>query len=143
MTPFTRMRTRRGVSPILAVALMIAVVVAISLIVYAWASGATSKNTVNKSSEAEQVIAEQVTLDTTSLVVYLRNKSTFNVYVDSIYINNELMASSVYVELRGDAVTPVNLTEVISSHGGSCTFHGGDRVLLVTLQGTQIFFCVK
>ncbi len=135
-----RARQQKAVSPIIGVVLMIAVALSISVIVFIWASGLASKHATADSADTEQIVIEQVTLNTTNLTVYLRNKNKFDVIVDTVYVNDRLEATKLDAKLEGDSVTPIDLTSLLSSHGGNGSFNKGDRVTLVTMRGTQIKF---
>jgi flagellin-like protein len=133
-------RKEKGVSPVIASVLMIAVAVSITIIVYAWSSGFMSSRSTQESAQTEKIIVENINLSGTNLTVYLRNKMEFNVYLDAVYVNGQLRVKSIYTRVSAKTVTPVDLTSVVSSHGGNGTFHSGDRVNLVTLRGTQLRF---
>lgn len=125
---------KKGVSPVIAVVLMIAVAVAIAVIVYAWASGFTSEKTGAESAEAEQLVLENQNLSGTTLVVYLRNATSTGATLDAEYKDGALLNSGIGTTVAADAVTQITL---------SGTYSVGQEVTLVTEEGTQIKFKVR
>jgi flagellin-like protein len=131
---------KKGVSPVIAVVLMIAVAVAIAVIVYAWASGFTSGKTEVESGGVEQLILESQKLSGTALIVHIRNELNTAAVLDAVYHNGDLIAKDIVYPIYSvmPPVTELNLTDV---SGGA--FLAGDDVMLVTEEGTQIKFKVK
>jgi flagellin-like protein len=135
--------TRKGVSPVIAVVLMIAVAVSIAVIVYAWSTGFISKRSSVESAEVEKLVVENMSLSGTSLTLYLRNQVHLGCVLDTIYVNGQMRASDCDVSLPSAQLIQLDITSIINSHGGDGTFTIGDQVQLVTLRGTQIRFQVK
>lgn len=131
------LKKRKGVSPVIAVVLMIAVAVAIAVIVYAWASGFTSEKTGAESAEAEQLVLEEQRYSAGNLTVYLRNATSTLATLDTVYINGMLF-DVANTDITGDTVTELALHTLTGQ-----TFSAGDDVTLVTEEGTQIKFKVK
>jgi len=129
-----RLNKKKGVSPVIAVVLMIAVAVAIAVIVYAWASGFTSQKTGAESAEAEQIVLESQDLSSTTLTVYLRNATSTGAILDAEYQDGTLIAQGIGTQIVANSVTQVVL---------SGAYAVGDEVTLVTREGTQIKFKVK
>lgn len=134
---------KKGVSPVIAVVLMIAVAVAIAVIVYAWSSGFISKRSSVESAEVEKLVVEQMDLSGTSLTLYVRNQIHLGGVLDSIYVNGVLRANDCNVSLPSTQLIQLDLSTIIASQGGNNAFYVGDQVQLVTLRGTQIKFQVK
>ena len=131
---------KKGVSPVIAVVLMIAVAVAIAVIVYAWASGFTSEKTGVESGGAEQLILESQRLSGTALIVHIRNELNTAAVLDAVYLNGDLLASNIVYSIYS-VMPPVTEVDLTAITGG--TFSAGDDVMLVTEEGTQIKFKVK
>jgi flagellin-like protein len=129
-----RLNKKKGVSPVIAVVLMIAVAVAIAVIVYAWASGFTSQKTGAESAEAEQLVLEEQDLSNNALTVYIRNATSTGATLDAEYKNGVLQTSGIGTTITANTVTTLTLTG---------TYVIGDEVTLVTKEGTQIKFKVK
>lgn len=137
------LREKRGVSPVIAVVLMIAVAVAISVILFAWSSGFVSERSSIESAESEQLVVEEMRISGTSLTVFIRNKSFASAFLDSIYVNGQLRASGVNQHIDGKAVTELPISQIIQSHGGDGTIYDGDQIQLVTKRSTQLRFKAK
>jgi flagellin-like protein len=85
---------KKGVSPVIAVVLMVAVAVALAVIIYAWASGYITGETGKASSTTSfGLISEEKIMDaSTQYQVFMRNTSipvenagtAFDLYVDGI-----------------------------------------------------------
>ncbi len=143
MIDYNLLGRRRGVSPVIAVVLMIAVAVAIAVIVFAWSSGFVSKRSSSESAESEQLIVESMRLSGTTLTIYVRNKTQLVAILDSIYVDAEMRGANLSENIPADGVTELNISSILSSNGGDGNFHAGDQVQLVTRRGTQIRFRVK
>jgi flagellin-like protein len=129
---------KRGVSPVIAVVLMIAVAVAIAVIVYAWASGFASEKTGAEGAEAEQMILESQKISGGALYVYLRNATSTVAVVDTVYKNGVLVGSNLGITLNPNEVTEIDVTSETSTQ-----FQAGDEVMIVTEEGTQLKFIAK
>lgn len=136
MINVTQIKKKKGVSPVIAVVLMIAVAVAITVVVFAWSSGFVSKHSTEESADAEMLHIEVQNLSGTSLTVYVRNEINLVAIVDAVYFNYQLVGSGLDWKIDPRAVTPLDL----SSLGN---VNPGDHVMIVTERGTQIKFRVK
>ncbi|MBU6997616.1 MAG: hypothetical protein HXS41_08825 [Theionarchaea archaeon] len=143
MTTCRWIAEKRGTSPVIAVVLMIAVAVAISVIVYAWSSGFISQKNTQEATSAESLVLEVMRLSGTNLTVHIRNHEPSNIYLDAVYVDGELRACTIGCKLVSNSVTLVDLTSLVGSKGGDGAFLEGNRVKLVTARGTQIQFVVK
>jgi len=137
------LKEKKGVSPVIAVVLMIAVAVAISIIVYAWSSGFVSERSQTKAAESEQLIVEGISTSGVNLTVYVRNKSFATAYLDSIYVNGQLRANNVNQQVHANGVTQLDISAIIQAHGGDGTVNAGDQIQLVTKRSTRLQFKVK
>ena len=136
MDILTKLEKEKGVSPVIAVVLMIAVAVAIAVIVYAWASGFTTEKTGAEAAITEQLIVESQKLSGGALDLYIRNTTSTAAILDTVYINGELIASSLGVELVADGVTEVDLQALTGVTIDAD--NDVENILLVTKEGTQI-----
>jgi flagellin-like protein len=134
---------KKGVSPVIAVVLMIAVAVSIAVIVYAWSTGFISKRSSVESAEVEKLVIENMNLSGTSLTLYVRNQAHLGCVLDTIYVNGQMRANDCNVSLPSTQLIQLDLTSIVNSRGGDGTFIIGDQVQMVTLRGTQINFQVK
>ncbi|MEM3382117.1 MAG: archaellin/type IV pilin N-terminal domain-containing protein [Candidatus Bathyarchaeia archaeon] len=82
---------KRGVSPVIAVLLMVAIAVAASILVYVWSMGLIGTLTTGGGQQLkEQVILEAYNWKTTStLELYLRNVGNSEVVVDAVYVSGQ------------------------------------------------------
>ncbi|MEM3528068.1 MAG: archaellin/type IV pilin N-terminal domain-containing protein [Candidatus Bathyarchaeia archaeon] len=81
---------RRGVSPVIAVLLMVAIAVAASILVYVWSMGLIGTLTTGGGQQLkEQVILEAYKWNGTTgpLDLYLRNVGNSEVVVDAVYVS--------------------------------------------------------
>lgn len=129
-------KRRKGVSPVIAVVLMVAVAVAIAVIVFAWSSGFVSQRSTEESADAEMLVLEAQSLSGTSLTVYVRNDISLTAIVDAVYFDHQLVGNNLGWQLPADSLTTLDL----SSFGA---VNPGDHVMIVTERGTQIKFRVK
>jgi len=113
---------KKGVSPVIAVLLMIAIAVAAAILVYVWSMGLIGTLTTG----GGQQVREQVILDSYrwpasgTLTLYLRNVGSAEVEVDAIYIagNSTTIAGTKVLPVQGPAqeitVTPPGGTSYTS-----------------------------
>ena len=140
MNIFKWLVEEKGVSPVIAVVLMIAVAVAIAVVVYAWASGFTSEKTGAETAEAEQLVLESQNLSGGALYVYIRNATSTVAVLDAVYRDGVLIGTNIAYSIYSvnPRVTELDLNAITGE-----TFSAGDDVTLVTEEGTQIMFRVK
>jgi len=90
-------KTRKGVSPVIAVLLLIAIAVATGILVYVWVTGLAG--TLQQS--GGQQVTEQVELlaydwsSTDTLTLHLKNTGGIDVVIEKVYIDGEDVSSSV------------------------------------------------
>ena len=103
---------KKGVSPVIAVVLMVAVAVALAVIIYAWASGYITGETGKASSTTSYALIseEKRSLGINSLIyqVYMRNTSIPVENAASafdIYVNGVLSATSTFILTEEAATT--------------------------------------
>lgn len=143
MIDLKQMKGKKAVSPVIAVVLMIAVAVSITVVIFAWASGFVGGHATAESPDAEQIILEEMSRSGTNVTVYLRNMESSSIYLDTVYVNGQLRATNISTSISANGVSLLDLSAIISASGGDGTFYVGDQVQLVTVNGTQIRFLVK
>jgi flagellin-like protein len=87
-------RSKKGVSDVIAVLLMIAIAVAASLIAYAWVMGYLG-GTTNKVGNSINIQSMYYTLPTT-LTVYVQNIGSSPVTLSTVYVNGVLDPSATF-----------------------------------------------
>jgi len=146
------LRNKKGVSPVIAVVLMIVVAVAISLVVYVWASGFVSEKTGAETKAGDYSFLVE-TRDATTTGVNIRNTGTdisfgtdFTSEFD-LYVNDALDSSLVDGDVtehgstadtweKGEVIT----IDLITNVGASA----GDKIKLVHKEsGTPIVFTLE
>ena len=97
---------RKGVSPVIAVLLMIAIAVAASILVYVWSMGLIGTLQAGGGEQtAEQVIMEAYSWNSTDLTLYLKNVGTADVVVDAIYVGGTQITTTETLTVLGPSVT--------------------------------------
>ena len=129
-------KRKKGVSPLIAATLMIAMAIAVAIIVYTWASGFVSLKTGAESMDVEQVTVEMQDLSAGVLNIYLRNHTATVVIVDAVYVNGHLCCSGANIVVSEGVV----LTEICAQCPACCPINSGDDIMVVLKGGTQIKF---
>jgi len=129
---------KKGVSPVIAVLLMIAIAVAAAILVYVWSMGLIGTLTSGGGTQ----VREQIIMDaydwktqTGTLVMFLRNVGSTDVVVDAIYIGGQPISSGMDQTLQLQTVVSVPLgatgtytpgvaytAKIITKTGGVFTF---------------------
>ena len=152
------MRNKKGVSPVIAVVLMIVVAVAISLVVYVWASGFVSEKTGAETKAGDySFLVETKAVDNTNI----RNTGNDITFGDGsagtvdvsgflaqfdVYKNNALQDStslgSTSFTLQNSSTDRIwDKGEVLTIDFDSSAFSAGDKIKLVHKEsGTPIVF---
>ena len=129
---------KKGVSPVIAVLLMIAIAVAASILVYVWSMGLIGTLTTGGGSQTrEQVIVDAYAWNATGdMTLYLRNVGSAEVILDAVYVGGNVastdMASTLPVlgPVETVVVTPTGTytsgvaytVKAITKTGGVFTF---------------------
>jgi hypothetical protein len=129
------LKKKRGVSPIIAGVMTIALIIAVALLVYAWTTGFASEKSGAESTTPEYIVIEYQDLSGGALKLAIRNSSHTVVWIDSLYKNGVLQNSGLDWRIDIDEVIE---TELPSGYSIS----KGDEVMLVTRRGTQVEFKV-
>jgi flagellin-like protein len=94
--------TKKGVSPVIAVLLMIAIAVAAAILVYVWAMGLIGTLTGSGGGQVkEQIIMDAYNWQTPAgpMTIYMRNVGSSQIIVDAIYIGGASAASNLNSQL--------------------------------------------
>ena len=103
-------KTRRGVSPVIAVLLLIAIAVATGILVYVWVTGlAGTLQTSGGQQTAEQLQLVAYDWSTDTLKLYLKNPTGLTITVDKVYI------------IYGTTITEKDITDVNINAGQTGT----------------------
>jgi len=108
------MTNEKGVSPVIAVLLMIAIAVAAAILVYVWSMGLIGTLTTGGGSQVrEQVILDAYSWNATgsTITLYMRNVGNAEVQLDAVYLGGGMvdtdMATTLFVQ---GPVVQVDLT---------------------------------
>ena len=154
------MRNKKGVSPVIAVVLMIVVAVAISLVVYVWASGFVSEKTGAETKAGDySFLVETKTVGNYTASpktggTNIRNTGTAISPMDDTSTSDFLAAFDVYVnntlDTDGSSIAGVVLQgaddvwdkgEVLTVYFNSSEVSAGDKIKIVHKEsGTPIVF---
>jgi len=87
---------KKGVSPVIAVLLMIAIAVAAAILVYVWSMGLIGTLTGGGGQQTrEQLIVDAYTWKGAQMELYFRNVGSAEVVLDAVYISGTPVASSM------------------------------------------------
>jgi flagellin-like protein len=103
---------KKGVSPVIAVLLMIAIAVAAAILVYVWSMGLIGTLTGGGGQQTrEQIIVDAYTWKTNTMTLYFRNVGSSEVVLDAIYVSGTPVASSMSTVLSVQGpVQPITVT---------------------------------
>ena len=139
------LRNKKGVSPVIAVVLMIVVAVAISLVVYVWASGFVSEKTGAETKagdysflvETRDVNSTNIRNTGTDITFSAANEAGFLAVFD-VYKNNALQSSGIITSISSDTW---NKSTVLTINFNASA---GDKIKLVHKEsGTPIVFTLE
>jgi flagellin-like protein len=93
--------TKKGVSPVIAVLLMVAIAVAAAILVYVWSMGIIGTLTGSGGGQVkEQLIMDAYNWQSNStMTLYMRNVGSSSVIVDAIYVGGSSAASNMGSQL--------------------------------------------
>ena len=135
--------TKKGVSPVIAVLLMIAIAVAAAILVYVWAMGLIGTLTGTGGQQVkEQIIMDAYNWQGTggTMTLYLRNVGSSQVVVDAIYVGGASAASGLSSQLNLQSTASVFSVTVPTSI--SATSGVGYTVKVITKTGGVFSFSV-
>lgn len=93
-----RMTNEKGVSPVIAVLLMIAIAVAAAILVYVWSMGLIGTLTTGGGSQTrEQVIVDAYSWNqsTNAIRLYTRNVGSSEVILDAVYVGGTMASTDM------------------------------------------------
>jgi flagellin-like protein len=133
------LRSTRAISPVVSTLLLIAIVVVASLVAYAWITGYMG-STTNKAGHS--ILIQSSTYSSSGLlVVYVQNngQGTVNLKQDgSVYVNDVLKNILSHDDIAVDGnLIPIIVGQTVKVLV-DCPFHPGDRIKIVTVEGTAI-----
>lgn len=102
---------KKGVSPVIAILLLIAIAVAVSILTYVWVSSYIS-SLVNMPTGIENLIIESYHISGNILTLYIRNVGGLPATIDTIYImNSEFFRTTVNppITINPSKVVSVNI----------------------------------
>jgi len=139
---------KRGVSPVIAVLLLIAIAVATGILVYVWVSNlAGSLTTGGGTQAAEQLQLEAydfVTDKPTTLYLYLRNPGGINIEIDKIYVFQSGTGTIYTATFNPSSVSPGASTKISVTLPSGLNVESGYSytVKIVTKTGAVFVFTV-
>jgi len=141
---------RRGISPVIAVLLLIVIAVAAAVLTYVWLTGYLTSQfgSVQTTQLGEQLKIEAAKLDAEGTYeAYVRNIGDTDVTIDTVYLlasDGSLLAVDDNPEVGSSPITPGSVTEV-SGRFNDATISAGETYFLkiVTSTGTEVSVEVK
>jgi len=121
-------RTLRGISPVVATALLVLIAVAVSVLLYTWVSGTVSNQPTSSPSLQERITIDSVSYNPSSgtLTVYVRNIGNIPVNLSTVYVinasNGEVIkenTSVTNIEIPPGSVGSVNVTGLSLKSGST------------------------
>lgn len=138
------MRTRLGVSPIIATMILILIATAAGVLLWIWVSGYVSGNPVTHSALDERVKIEAVRVDvgdnSTTIVIYVRNIGSIAINVSSGYIldvNGNVVVEGVFT---GSLIRPGEVKQVTITSNQTLIRGNMYIVKIVTQRGTESLY---
>ena len=133
-----RIADKKGVSPVIAVLLMIAIAVAAAILVYVWSMGLIGTLTTGGGAQTrEQVIIDAYSWNATgNIILYTRNVGSSEVVLDAVYVGGSVASTDMGTTL------PVQgpVTEVTVTPTGSYTSGVAYTVKAITKTGGVFTF---
>ncbi len=138
------MRTRLGVSPIIATMILILIATAAGVLLWIWVSGYVTGNPLTHSALNERIKIEAVRVDvgdnSTTVVVYVRNIGSIAVNVSSGYIlsvDGNVVVESVFT---GSLIKPGEVKQVTITSNQVLIRGNMYIVKIVTQRGTESLY---
>ncbi|MFB0514714.1 MAG: archaellin/type IV pilin N-terminal domain-containing protein [Candidatus Bathyarchaeia archaeon] len=116
---FKIMRSKKGISPILATLLLIVIAVAAVIVTYAWVLTFTTTQTT---SAARMIKFDSAVIDasTGNVTIYVRNKGTETVTIDKVYIDGRDFTS--YTNLTTSTLSENAVVRITTTSSSSAEF---------------------
>ena len=141
---------RRGISPVIAVLLLIVIAVAAAILTYVWLTGYLTSQfgSVQTTQLGEQLKIEAAKLDTGgSYEAYVRNVGDTDVTIDTVYLlasDGSPLAVDDDPSVESSPITPGSVTKVSGSFSDADITAGKTYFLkIVTSTGTEVSVEVK
>ncbi len=132
------MRNRRGLSPVVSVLLLILIAVAAAVIIYAWFSGAASKNPTNVPQLYERISIDAVKVNSTGTYVFIRNIGSVSATIESAYLINATTNSVICSASSGQTIGPGSSLVIALTSCNSTNLPPGTYVAkVVTKSGVE------
>ncbi len=134
------MRGLRGISPVVATALLVVIAIATAALLYLWVSGTVSNQPTEEPAMHERIKIESVSYDKTNkqVTVYVRNVGTVTATVDAIYVIDAVNGTVVGSKTDIDTTqVPGNVTEYNVGLDGTLTPGRPYIVKAVTKDGVE------
>jgi flagellin-like protein len=93
-----KMTDEKGVSPVIAVLLMIAIAVAAAILVYVWSMGLIGTLTTGGGSQTrEQIIVDAYSWNQSSnaITLYMRNVGNSEIILDAVYVGGDVASTNM------------------------------------------------
>jgi len=116
------LKSKRGISPILATLLLIVIAVAAIVVTYAWVIAFTSTTTTQAGARIKFDSAT-IVASTKNVTIYVRNWGEGNVVVDKVYINGQDFTS--YTDLGSGKTIAKDAVLLIKTTSFSYSFVSG------------------
>ena len=129
----------KGVSPVIAVLLMIAIAVAAAILVYVWSMGLIGTLTTGGGSQTrEQVIVDAYSWNQTgnTITLYARNVGSAEVILDAVYVGGDMASTNMGTTLP--VLGPVIQVDV--TPGGTYTSGVAYTMKVITKTGGVFTF---
>ena len=132
-------RSVRAVSPVIATLLMIAITVIAAIVVYAWVTGYIGGKTTKTGNQIEL----QSYTSGGNLILYVQNTGQGIVHLkqdSSVYVNDDLknILNVDNVAVPAGGLIPITVGQTVKVEVNYQNFHSGDRIKVVTIEGTTI-----
>jgi flagellin-like protein len=102
-------RSKKAVSPIIAVLLLIAIAVAAAVITYIWVMGFIGMATTARVTAQGQIQIENVRMSGNTAELYVRNVGATTVTPDAVYVTDNTAGTTVTVETLSGATTALSV----------------------------------
>lgn len=131
------MKGLRGISPVVATALLVLIAVAVSVLLYTWVSGTVSNQPTSQPGLEERLVIDAISYNSTtkSLIVYIRNIGNAPATISAVYVINATSGAVIKeATFNNITVNPGNISELNIS---SVSLNSGDTVVVkvVTQEG--------
>ena len=145
MKAFKRLKSKKAISPVIAVLLMVAIAVAASILVYVWSMGLVGAlQGTGGQQTREQLIVEAYNAKTFPWTLYIRNVGPTNVQVSAVYVEGVTANFGGATTLIPGATGSLTLTFATGTGAGQVSINPGAAytVKIVTTSGAVFSYSV-